>query len=99
MNKTNMTKTNRNQDTELARFSFNFDKTAKGGESLILTTKYIANGDPITESGGVYINQTLTLHSYCNSASFDLYGIILTPEVLRELANKLESARNSLIGK
>lgn len=94
-----MAKTNRNQDTELARFSFNVDKTAKSCESLILTTKYIANGDPITESSGVYINQTLTLHSYYNSVSFNLYGITITPEVLRELANKLESARNSLIGK
>lgn len=94
-----MTKTNHNQDTELARVSFNFDKTLNGGESLILTTTYIANGDPITKNGGVYTNQTLTLYSYGNSASFNLYSATITPEALRELANKLESARNLLVEK
>ena len=55
---------------------------------VVAATKFIGNGDV----DGVYMNQELTLQSYCNSASFNLSGTTLTPENLRKLANELESA-------
>ena len=64
-----------------------------GGESLFLETEFIKNGDPIDEKNGIFINQTLTLQSYCNSASFFLTSAALTPKMLRELADELEQAR------
>ena len=77
--------------------SFNFNPTDNGGESLVLTTEFIANGDPITNNGGVFINQELTLNSYCNACSMILTGATLTPENLRKLANELAQSRNSII--
>lgn len=68
---------------------FNFQPGDNGGEALILVTKMLSNGDP---SPAMYLNQQLTLQSYCNSASFELVGTPLMPEVLRKLANELESA-------
>lgn len=59
-----------------------------GGECLVLETKFLSNGD----LDGIFTNQKLTLHSYSNSASFDLCGTSFTPENLRQLANELESA-------
>lgn len=73
-------------DRKLGVHSFNFNERDNGGESLILDTTAFANGDP----GGVYLNQRLTLHSYCNAASFEFIGTNLTPEVLRRLADGLE---------
>lgn len=83
-------------DKLLQRKSFCFNKKDNGGEALILTTEFYANGDPITPDTGVYLNQTITLNSYSNSAAFTLCGAFLTPTVLRELANELESARNKI---
>ena len=77
-----------NTDKLLKRHAFCFNKETNGGEALTLVTKMFANGDP----NGVYWNQELTLHSYCNSASINLYGPALTPKLLRELANQLEFA-------
>jgi len=51
-----------------------------------LETKFYDNGD-----GEVHTEQTLTLMSYCNSASFNLMGAAITPENLRELADQLEN--------
>jgi hypothetical protein len=75
-------------DAVVKTHSFNFNPHDNGGESLILTTKFIANGDP----GGLFLNQEMTLQSYCNSATIALYGATITPHILRELANQLESA-------
>ncbi len=65
---------------------FCFNKQDNGGESFSIHTQMIWNGDP----DGIYYNQKLVLQSNCNSASFDLYGTTLTPNLLRQLANELE---------
>ena len=70
--------------------SFNFNQRDNGGESLTLITKMFSNGDEGVK--GIFLNQELTLQSYCNSATFGLVGTVLTPEILRDLANQLESA-------
>lgn len=68
--------------------SFVFNPEDNGGESLTLTTQFFNNGDP----GEVYMNQELSLQSYCNSASINLVGVQVTPDSLRELANLLDKA-------
>lgn len=75
------------QDQKMGRHVFAFNPKDNGGEQLILVTDFIANGDP----DGVFMNQEIGLNSYCNSASFNLCGAVLSPETLRELANQLES--------
>ena len=81
----------------LKTHSFTFNPEDNGGESLSLTTQFIANGDPITPDEGIFLNQELSLQSYCNSASINMFGISFTPKALRELANQLESERNKLV--
>jgi len=81
-------KTKPKADAVVKTHSFNFNPHDNGGESLTLTTKFIANGEP----GGIFLNQELTLQSYCNAATLALYGVTITPHILRELANELESA-------
>lgn len=66
---------------------FIFDRHNNGGEQLTLTTDFYDNGD---KENNIYINQKLTLHSYCNQASFDLVGSPILPDMLRELANQLD---------
>jgi hypothetical protein len=68
--------------------AFCFNNEDNGGESLILTTEMFSNGDP----EGIYYNQELSLQSYCNSASFNLVGAVLTAKTLRMLADQLENA-------
>lgn len=75
-------------DKEIGRICFVFNEKDNGGESLSLNTKLYHNGEP----GGVYVNQELTLQSYCNCATFTLVGTTFTPENLRKLANELEQA-------
>ena len=84
-------------DKVLSTHVFVFNKGDNGGESLMLTTKFIANGDDITENEGIYINQELNLQSYCNSASLNLFGCNITPEILRQLANELEVEKNKIL--
>lgn len=73
---------------------FNFAPKENGGESLLLETEMFDNGD---DEDNIYWNQHLTLHSYGNSACFNLCGITLTPKLLRELANQLEVAQNKIL--
>jgi hypothetical protein len=75
-------------NAQVHKHVFCFNPKDNGGESLSLTTEFFDNGDHKEP----YMNQTLTLQSYLNSASFELIGAALTPEVLRKLANELESA-------
>ena len=75
-------------DKKIAEHKFTFNKHDNGGEHLILTTEFFWNGD---KYNGIYLNQNLTLHSNCNSASFSLLSATLTPEKLRALADELES--------
>ena len=79
------------------RHTFIFNKGDNGGEQLILTTTFFADVDDngnYVEPGNVYRNDELSLQSYCNSASFNLYCSSLTPAILRELADSLEQATN-----
>ena len=85
------------KDKTLAEHVFIFNEEDNGGESVSLITKFIGNGDPVTRKDGVYLNQELTLNSYCNHATFHLSGCSLTPENLRHLANELEEMRNNLV--
>jgi len=91
----NKTKTPKS-DTVLATHCFNFDPLNHGGGAVQLTTRFIANGDPITKDEGIFLNQEFSLQSYGNSASINLCGTMLTPKILRELANELETERNKL---
>jgi hypothetical protein len=83
------------KDRTAARHVFNFNSRDNGGESLLLTTEFISNGDP----GEYYLQQKLTLNSYCNCASIELLGATLNPDNLRQLANELEKTRNGIIEK
>lgn len=58
-----------------------------GGESLTLTTNFHLD----RKYCEVTYDQELTLQSYCNSATFTLSGALLTPAVLRKLADELEA--------
>lgn len=86
-----------NMDRVLATHTISLNPEDNGGEVILLNTLFYANGDPITEKTGVYITQEVTMHSYCNSASFNLIGAHFTPEFLRKWANELEQTRNKLI--
>lgn len=72
----------------LAKHHFVFNKKDNGGEALELITKFYDNGD-----GEIFTNQEIKLNSYGNSASIELCGVEITPDLLRELANRLESAK------
>lgn len=69
----------------LLRHSFIFNDQQNSGEQLVLATTFHDNGD-----GSYFLNQKLTLHSYCNRASFDLVTI-MTPKQLRQLADEIEA--------
>jgi hypothetical protein len=68
--------------------TFNLAPHENGGESLLLHIEYFDNGDH--NYHGIYMNQTLSLQSYGNSASFNLCGAALSPEILRKLADTIE---------
>jgi hypothetical protein len=76
------------KEKEVGRHVFVFNPKDNGGESLMLITDYFDNGD---DNKFLFTNQELTLQSYCNSATLQLMGANLTPAVLRQLANELES--------
>lgn len=78
------------KDDIIGTHVFTFNPHDNGGEALMLKTEKISNGDP----DGYYFNQTLTLQSYGNSASFNLYGAQITPLMLRKLADELEKKFN-----
>lgn len=78
------------QDKILNRHQFVFNEDDNGGEYLSLTTDIVSNGDP----EDLYYNQVMTLQSYGNSASFSLSMNMLSPNVLRKLADELEEAEN-----
>jgi len=74
-------------DKLVKEHSFCFNEDDNGGESLTLNTKMYENDD-----GEIYYNQELSLQSYGNSASLNLYGVTLEPDLLRKLADELEAA-------
>lgn len=71
-------------------------KNTNGGECLILTTEAYANRKPITDEDEVYYNQKLSLESYGNSASINLYNWTITPEMLRDAADQLEKMNTEI---
>jgi hypothetical protein len=77
-------------DTLLHLHNFVFNSNDNGGEQLSIRTKMFSNGDD--KAPNVYWNQEIELQSYCNSASFNLHGLSITPEKLRKLADELEIA-------
>lgn len=83
----------------LKRHTFCLNPHDNGGESLLITTEFLSNGDNITEKDGVFGTQSISMHSYCNSAQINLGSMLLNPKTLRELANQLESERNKLNNK
>lgn len=72
----------------LGKHFFVFNKKDNGGEQLCLATNICSNGDPFPD--GIYLEQELTLQSYCNSASFSLLGAPITSNQLRKLADELD---------
>ncbi len=74
------------KDKQLSQHIFNLSPKENGGEGLTLSTVFYHNGDP----DGIYVNQELTLQSYGNSATFNLCGSPLLPDMLRKLANQLD---------
>lgn len=93
--KLNKLKNKKMKEKPLKTHSFNFTPGNNGGESLVLNTEFYSNGDP--GLGGIYTIQQLTLHSYCNSITLNLSTSIFTPEILRDLANQLESTTSKII--
>lgn len=85
------------KSSPLVSHNFVFNEGENSGESIVLRTDFFSNGDP--GGKGVFTNQKLTLHSYCNSASIDLTISAFTPENLRKLADQLENSRNDAIQK
>lgn len=73
------------------KHSFCFNEKDNCGESLILETNFVSNGD------NVFLEQRLVLNSYCNSSQINLYGAQITSEKLRELANQLDLAKNKIV--
>ncbi len=58
-----------------------------GGESLIIKTDIIDNGDGID---GIILHQEILLESYGNAVTMTLCGNTLTPSFLRDLADQIE---------
>lgn len=82
----------------LNAFTYTFNPENNGGESFSLHTKFISNGDDFKKESpdeGIFLNQSLKLQSYCNSTSINLHGFAITPQKLRELADKLEAAQEA----
>jgi hypothetical protein len=68
-----------------SRFYYCFNPGDNGGESLFLSALVEQDG-----TDEPFVTQEITLNSYCNSATFQINSY-LTPEKLRDCANKLES--------
>ena len=70
--------------------TFTFNQDANGGEQVELVTKFLDNGDDGKE--GIIIQQELIMQSYSNAVTLHLCGAVLTPELLRRLADELVEA-------
>lgn len=83
---------------ELTRHYFRFNPKDNGGESFAIRTTFTSTGvdsDEKNPNAGFFVDQVLHLNSYRNSASINLTGYTLTPQSLRELADKLEAAQEA----
>ena len=75
--------------------NFVFNPLDNGGEQLVLTTEFHANGDYVTDDTGIYATHKLRLNSYSNAVTLSLDGH-LTPQNLRKLADELEAIRKQI---
>lgn len=64
-------------EKEIDRHVYVFNRKDNGGEQLVLVTRYLDNGD-----GEMYVNQEIELYSYCNSASINLVGAVISAKLL-----------------
>lgn len=80
----------------IGKHVFCFNPDENGGESVTLTTTLIHNGDHKHVIDEITFQQELTLMSYGNSATFNLF--CMTPDRLRLLANELEIVTNKALG-
>ena len=69
---------------QFRRCAFTFNESQNGGEQVILQTIISQSGDEVT------LIQKLSMQSYSNAVTLDLYGIF-TPENLRAAADQIES--------
>lgn len=81
--------------TELGKHSFCFSPLENSGEGLFLKTTFYGNGD--VGPNGLFVNQEITLNSYQNSASINLFGIPITSTMLRQLADELDVAKSNAL--
>jgi len=68
-----------------AIFTFNFNNKLNGRESFLITTRYAKLDDETIDKW-----HNVELHSYRNSACINLWGVNITPELLRKFADDLE---------
>lgn len=83
---------------ELTHHYFRFNQKDNGGESFTIHTTFTSTGvdfDEENPNAGFFVDQELRLNSYRNSASVNLTGYVLTPQNLREMADKLEAAQEA----
>ena len=77
----------------LKKIHFVVNPHDNGGEQIIITTEFHDNGD---RKDNIYMQQEITMQSYCNSASISLFGAILSPERLRKMADEIEATMKTL---
>jgi hypothetical protein len=70
---------------QLSHFCYCFNPEDNEGEAITLSTSVEQAG-----TDEAFVTQEFTLHSYINSATFQT-SFYLTPEKLRECADKIES--------
>ena len=75
---------------KLATVSTVLNPESNGGEAVVLSVEIFDNGDAAAGlPNGIFTIGSMTLNSYCNSSSMSLGSI--SPEILREFADKLEA--------
>ena len=79
----------------LKRHSFVVNPQDNGGEQMIVTTDYYDNGDG--GRAGLYVDQTITLHSYGNVTTFRLTTAAFTLDVLRRFVKELTSVERDAV--
>lgn len=63
--------------------------------SYTLVTKFIANGDTITDRSGVFINQELIIETRAgDNIALRLHDNVFSPEILRQLAKEISEQRS-----
>lgn len=74
---------------------FDVNPEDNSGESVSITTEFLNNGDT---KDNIYLQQTIIMQSYGNSASFNLSSAPLTPKKLRKWADELDNEIKKMKG-